>query len=339
MTSAEPGGSGRGSDRAGTSFLRTPDDRFAHLGEYPFEPNYASVQAKGVDTLHMHYVDSGPRDAPVVLLLHGQPTWSYLYRKVIPVLTRRGLRAIAPDNIGFGRSDKPTERTDYTYRRHVEWMTSFVDELDLSEVTLVVQDWGGPIGLGTLAARPERFARVVASNTIVHTSDPALAGKLTWANHADGDTEVVLEQSLVDYVLYCQRAPELLPSNFLYSSAGPLPPEVIAAYDAPYPDPSFTAGLRQMTSLIPLTPNDPGAVIGRATMQALRSWERPFLTAFSDGDPATRGWETVFQDQVPGAAGRVHRTIRGAGHFVQEERGEELAQIIGDFIETPTPET
>ncbi len=335
MTSADQ----RQSGRSGTEFVRTPDECFAALDDYPFEPQYASVRAKGVDPLRMHYVDSGPRDAPVVLLLHGQPTWSYLYRKVIPVLTRRGLRAVAPDNIGFGRSDKPTERTDYTYRRHIEWMTSFVDGLDLGEVTLVVQDWGGPIGLGTLAASPERFARVVASNTVLHTSDPGLAGKLTWANHAIGDGRVVLEQSLVDYVQYCQRAPELVASTFLYSSAGSLPAEVLAAYDAPFPDPSFTAGLRQMTGLIPLTPTDRGAAIGRATMQALHRWERPFLTAFSDGDPATRGWATVFQEQVPGAAGRTHPTIKDAGHFVQEEKGDELGQIIGDFIETSAPAT
>ncbi len=194
-----------------------------------------------------------------MLLLHGQPTWSYLYRKVIPVLTRRGHRVLAPDNIGFGRSDKPTDRTDYTFRRHVEWMTSLVERLDLSDVTLVVQDWGGPIGLSTLAAVPERFARVVATNTVLHTSDPTLEGKLTWANYATGDGRVVLEESLVDYVQYCQRAPELVASTFLYATSGPLPAEVLAAYDAPFPDRAFTAGLRQMTALIPLTPNDPGA--------------------------------------------------------------------------------
>jgi len=320
----------------GTEVVRTPDERFAGLSDFPFRPNYVSVRAKGVDPLRMHYVDTGPRGAPVVLLLHGQPTWSYLYRKVIPVLAQRGLRAVAPDNVGFGRSDKPTDRTTYTYRRHVEWMTSFVDELDVSEVTLVVQDWGGPIGLSTLGAIPDRFARVVASNTVLHTSDPTLDGKLTWANHALGDGRVVLEESLVDYVLYCMRAPELVASTFLYTSSGALPADVLAAYDAPFPDPSFTAGLRQMTGLIPLTRNDPGAKIGRATMQSLEHWERPFLTAYSDGDPATKGWERVFQERVPGAAGRSHPTIAGAGHFVQEERGEELGRIVADFIEATT---
>jgi haloalkane dehalogenase len=319
--------------RSGTSFVRTPDERFAGLTDFPYEANYATVHAEGVDALRMHYVDAGPRNGPVVLLLHGQPTWSYLYRTVIPVLTQRGLRAVAPDNIGFGRSDKPTDRTVYTYGRHVQWMTSFVEALDLGEVTLVVQDWGGPIGLSTLAATPTRFARVVASNTVLHTSDPALEGKLTWANHGVGDGRVVLEESLLDYVSYCQRAPELVASTFVYASAGALPPHVLAAYDAPFPDPSFTAGLRQMTSLIPLTRHDPGARIGRATMQSLEQWDRPFLTAYSDGDPATRGWETVFQERVPGAAGRAHPTIHGAGHFVQEDKGEELGLVVADFVE------
>lgn len=333
MTSSDP----RASGVIGTAFVRTPDERFAGLTDFPYEPHYVPVRAKGVDPLRMHYIDAGARDAPVVLLLHGQPTWSYLYRKVVPALTQRGLRAVAPDNVGFGRSDKPTDRTTYTYRRHVEWMTSFVEELDLRDVTLVVQDWGGPIGLSTLGAVPDRFARVVASNTVLHTSDPDLAGKLTWANHAVGDGRVVLEASLVDYVQYCMRAPELVASTFVFSSSGPLGDDVLAAYDAPFPDPSFTAGLRQMTGLIPLTPNDPGARIGRATMQSLAHWERPFLTAFSDGDPATRGWERVFQERVPGAAGRSHPTIVGAGHFVQEEKGEELGHIVADFVDATTP--
>ncbi|HEY5025703.1 MAG TPA: haloalkane dehalogenase [Acidimicrobiales bacterium] len=317
--------------------MRTPDECFAALRDFPFEPQYLSVRAEGIDPMRMHYVDTGPREAPVVLLLHGQPTWSFLYRKVIAVLARRGLRVVAPDNVGFGRSDKPSDPTQYTYRRHVDWMTSFVEQLDAGELTLVVQDWGGPIGLGALAAVGERFARVVASNTVLHTSDPALEGLLTWANYGVADGRVVLEESLLDYVQYCLRAPELRASTFLYASSGPLPPDVLAAYDAPFPDQSFTAGLRQMTGLIPLTRSDPGARIGRATMEALERWERPFLTAFSDGDPATRGWERVFQQRVPGAAGRAHPTIAGAGHFVQEDKGEELGHIVADFIEATTP--
>lgn len=315
--------------------LRTPDDRFVDLPGYPFEPHYVTVESDGVEPLRMHYVDAGPADGRVVLLVHGQPTWSYLYRKVINVLTAAGLRVIAPDNIGFGRSDKLTERTDFTFQRHVDWMGSLVAGLDLRDVTLVVQDWGGPIGLSVLAGDPDRFARVVAANTILHTSDPALAGKLLWANHGVGASRVLLEEALVDYVLFYARAPEIAPSFFLDLAAGPLPAEVLAAYDAPFPDATYKAGLRQLTALIPLTRNDPGAAIGCATMAALEQWERPFLTAYSDGDPATRGWETVFQEQVPGARGQNHTTITGAGHFLQEQQGEQLGQVIAKFVDTP----
>jgi haloalkane dehalogenase len=314
------------------SVLRTPDECFVDLPGYAFESNYVEVSATGAVPLRMHYVDAGSRDGPIVVLLHGQPTWSYLYRKVIPVLVDAGLRAIAPDNIGFGRSDKLTEPTDYTYERHVQWMQSFVRGLDLRDVTLVVQDWGGPIGLSALAREPQRFARVVATNTLLHTSDPGLAGKLAWANHGVGDSRVMLEEALVDYVLLYQRLPDLLPSMFVDAVAGPLPAEVLAAYDAPFPDRAYKAGLRQMTSLIPLTRNDPGVAIGRVTMSVLETWERPFLTAYSDGDPPTRGWETVFQERVPGAKGQPHTTITGAGHFIQEQRGEQLGEVVAKFV-------
>jgi haloalkane dehalogenase len=245
------------------------------------------------------------------------------------------LRAIAPDHVGYGRSDKLTDPTDYTFRRHVAWIESFVTGLDLADVTLVVQDWGGPIGLSTLARIPDRFARVVAANTILHTCDPDLEGKLEWAAYGIEGGRVVLQESLVDYLLHYQRAPTIVPSRYVDAVSGPLTEEVKAAYDAPYPDPSDTAGLRQMTSLLPLTRNDPGAVVGRATMAALREWRKPFLTAYSDGDPATRGWETVFQDTVPGAAGQDHVTIRGAGHFLQETHGADLASVIADFVDRP----
>jgi haloalkane dehalogenase len=314
------------------SVLRTPDERFVGLPDYPFEPHYAEVLARDVEPLRMHYVDEGPRDGPVVLLLHGQPTWSYLYRHVITDLAAAGLRAIAPDHIGFGRSDKLGEPADYTLRRHVAWIESFVTGLDLRDVTLVVQDWGGPIGLSALARIPHRFAGVVAANTILHTADPELAGRLEWAVHGiDGD-RVVLQEALVDYLLHYARAPEIVPSVYVDAVAGPLPDEVKAAYDAPYPDRSFAAGLRQMTMLLPLTRNDPGAAIGRTTMAALREWRKPFRTAYSDRDPATRGWEQVFQSEVPGAAGQLHATINGAGHFLQESHGHALAAAINDFV-------
>jgi len=312
--------------------LRTPEDRFAELPGYRYPPHYVNVHAKGVEPLRMHYVDAGPPDGPVVLLAHGQPTWSYLYRRVIDVLVDAGLRVVAPDNIGFGRSDKLTEATDYTFARHVRWLAGLVTALDLHDVTLVAQDWGGPIGLSVLAREEARFARVVATNTILHTCDPALEGQLEWAHHATGDGRMTLQETLLDYVAFYQRSPEIRPSFFLDAVAGPLPADVLAAYDAPFPDRSFTAGLRQMIALIPLTRNDPGAAIGRDTMAALGRWDKPFLTAYSDGDPATRGWDGVFQRHVPGARGRDHVTIGGAGHFVQEQRGEELGRIVADFV-------
>lgn len=315
--------------------LRTPDECFADLPGYPFAPHYLDVAADGVDPLRMHYLDEGPADGPVALLLHGQPTWSYLYRTVVPVLVAAGVRVIAPDNIGFGRSDKPATATDYTFARHVEWTRSLVTGLDLRDVTLVAQDWGGPIGLSVLAAETDRLARVVAANTILHTADPALAGRLTWAVHGEGDSRVVLEEGLVDYLLYTQRAPVLRASDFVgAATVAPLAADVLAAYDAPFPEPRYTAGMRQMIALLPLTRNDVGARIGRRTMRALEQFERPFVTCYSDGDPATRGWETVFQERVPGARGRAHVTIAGAGHFLQEDAGAELGRVVADVIAT-----
>ncbi len=312
--------------------LRTPDERFVDLPGYPFGPHYSMVSAGGLPPVRMHYVDTGPDDGEIVLLLHGQPTWSYLYRTVIPVLTAAGLRVIAPDHIGFGRSDKLVERTDYTLARHIEWLQSFISNLDLRGVTLVVQDWGGPIGLSALAADPDRFARVVAANTVLHTADPSLAERLVWANYGLGDGRVVLEEALVDYLLFYYRAPDIVASLFLNAVAGPLSAGVLAAYDAPFPDASYKAGVRQLTGLMPLTRNDPGAVIGRATWAALADFDRPFLTAYSDGDPATAGWAEVFQERVPGARGRPHTVINGAGHFLQEQKGDELGRVIADLV-------
>jgi haloalkane dehalogenase len=312
--------------------VRTPDDRFAGLPDFPFAPNYRTVEVRRMPPLRMHFVDAGPADGPVVLLLHGQPTWSYLYRHVIGELTGAGLRVIAPDHIGFGRSDKLTDPTDYTFERHVEWLRALVVGLDLRDITLVAQDWGGPIGFSVLARETARFAGVVATNTILHTCDPALAGLTTWAHHGVDDHRVLHEETLLDYVALYQRSPDIRPSMFLDAVAGPLPAEVLAAYDAPFPDRSYKAGLRQLTALVPLTRNDPGAVIGRATMAVLDEFDRPFLTAYSDNDPATRGWDRVFQTRVPGARNRDHPTIAGAGHFVQEQRGAELGRIVAGFV-------
>jgi haloalkane dehalogenase len=308
--------------------LRTPDDRFATLPDYPFEPRYTDVSGG----LRMHYVDSGPTAAAPVLLLHGQPTWSFLYRHVIADLSAAGHRLVAPDLIGFGRSDKPVDRTAYSQEAHIESMRDLVVTLGLQDITLVCQDWGGPIGLGVLAVEPGRFARVVATNTILHTADPSLAGRTDWALHGVDDApRVVVEERLLDYILATQRYP-LTPSAILRATTQHLSAAELAAYDAPFPDESFKVGLRQLPLLIPVTRNDPGAAINRRTTDALRAWDKPFVTAYSDGDPATRGWDRVFQELVPGAHGLPHQTITGAGHFVQEDKPHELARIIDDFI-------
>jgi haloalkane dehalogenase len=303
--------------------LRTPDERFAGLPDYPFAPHYVEVRGPGGAPLRMHAVDEGPRDAPVVLMLHGEPTWSFLYRKLVPVLSAAGLRAVAPDHVGFGRSDKLADRTAYSYASYVEWMLAFVAALDLRDVTLVCQDWGGPIGLSTLAAAPERFARVVVANTILPTVDPELTqGILEWRTDA-----------LLDWILASQRMPRFSAGSIVAGvCVRPVAPQVVAAYDAPFPDERHLGAARHFPALIPITPGDPGAVRNRATWWVLERFERPFLTAFSDGDPATRGWETIFQRRIPGARGQPHTTIARAGHFLQEDAGPELAQVVVDFI-------
>jgi haloalkane dehalogenase len=304
--------------------LRTPDARFDGLPDYPFAPHYVEVPGPEGTILRMHAVDEGLRDAPVVLMLHGEPTWSFLYRKMIPILVGAGLRAVAPDHIGFGRSDKLADRTAYSYASHVEWTLALVAALDLRGVTLVCQDWGGPIGLSTLAAEPERFARVVAANTILPTVDPELTqGILEWRSDA-----------LLDWILASQRMPHFSAGAIIAGVCKrPVAPEVVAGYDAPFPDERHLAAARHFPALIPITPGDPGAARNRATWRVLERFERPFLTAFSDGDPATRGWETIFQRRVPGARGQPHTTIANAGHFLQEDAGEELARVVIDFIE------
>lgn len=297
--------------------LRTPDDRFSDLPGWHFSPRYIDVAdgEGGPGVLRVHYVDEGPRNGAVVLLLHGEPSWSYLYRKMIPVLADAGLRAIAPDLVGFGRSDKPTRREDYTYQRHVDWMRAVLVGLDLSGATLVAQDWGGLIGLRLVAEHPDRFARVVAANTFLPTGDrdpgPAF---LAWQR-------------------YSQETPEFHVGGIVRGGcAEPLSPEVQAAYDAPFPDDTYKAGARQFPLLVPTRPDDPAAEANRRAWEVLEGWERPFLTAFSDRDPITAGADRALQERIPGAKGQPHTTIEGGGHFLQEDRGEALAAVVVDFL-------
>jgi len=290
--------------------LRTPDERFASLPAYPFAPHYAQV-----DGLRLHYLDEGPRNGPVALLLHGEPSWSYLYRKLVPILADAGLRAVAPDLVGFGRSDKPARREDYTYQRHIDWLRGFVEAAALRDITLVCQDWGGLLGLRLVGEHPDWFARVVAANTFLPTGDaPPGPAFLAWRK-------------------FSQETPRFHVGGIVQGGcATRLAPEVIAAYDAPFPDDRYTAGARQFPVLVPVAPDDPAAAANRAAWDALERFEKPFLTAFSDLDAITRGMETALQKRIPGARGQSHTTILGGGHFLQEDRGEELARVVVDFV-------
>jgi len=291
--------------------LRTPEDRFAGLPGFAYPPRYAD--AGGV---RMAYVEAGPADGEPVLLLHGEPSWSFLYRKVMPVLAAAGLRAIAADLVGFGRSDKPAEMGDHSYARHVEWVRALAfDALGLSGVTLVGQDWGGLIGLRLVAEHPDRFARVVAANTGLPTGDFPMPE--VWLRFRD----------------VVAAAPVLGISRLVQAGCqSELPGEVLAAYEAPFPDESFKAAPRAMPSLVPTTPDDPASAANRAAWERLSAWDKPFLVAFSDRDPITGAMAPILERTVPGAAGLHHPVIEGAGHFLQEDAGERLGTVIADFI-------
>lgn len=314
--------------------VRTDDARFENLPGYPFEAHYVELgNPHGEARLRMHYVDEGPRDAPVVLMTHGEPSWSYLYRKMIPVFSEAGLRAIAVDHIGFGRSDKLTRPSHYSFENHIAWLRELVVTLDLRDITLVCQDWGGPIALAVLARERARFSRVVAGNTMLHTAEAELEGRIVWAAHSSGSEDSTVNTMLLDWMHYSHRASEFEASASLVGSTlRSLDPQVVAAYDAPFPSEWHKAGMRQFPLLIPVTRTDPGAAINLATWKALAAFDRPFLTLFSDSDPPTRGWETIFRERVPGARGQPHRTLERAGHFWQEDCGDEAARIVLDWI-------
>lgn len=305
--------------------LRTPDDRFANLVDYPFAPSYYDVDAVTGDpsagTLRMHVVDepaaepsSGPEET--VLCLHGEPSWSYLYREMIPMFAAAGLRCVAPDLVGFGRSDKPASRTDYTYDRHVAWLGQLLFErLDLQNITLLCQDWGGLLGLRLVGEHPERFARVVAANTFLPTGERPLSDAFyLWRDYSQQVEDFAVGR-IVDG-----------------GSAGQLAEAVIAAYDAPFPSDAFKEGARQFPALVPDSVDAPGAAANRAAWAVLETFDRPFLTAFSDGDPVTAGSEKWMHRKIPGATGQSHVVIAGAGHFLQEDKGPQLAQVVINLI-------
>lgn len=304
-----------------TGIMRTPDSCFAQLEDYPFNENHLTLTSSGRD-LRMHYVDEGPRNAPVVLMLHGEPSWSYLYRKMIPVFAATGLRAIAPDHIGFGKSDKLPATDDYSYQRHVDWIREFILTLDLANITIVMQDWGGPIGLRQVALDPERFSRIVVANTLLPNCQMPPKGIADWPS-----------QQIIDWVAYSAHEPDLPVGSIMQgSTVSELSEPVMAAYEAPFPDPGFKAGAQVFPALIPTDEKMAGCAENIEAWQVLENWQKPFLTAFSDSDPATKPWEQVFQQRVPGAAGQAHITITEAGHFLQEDKGEELANAVVEFI-------
>jgi len=291
---------------------RTPESRFDNLPGYDFSANYVDI-----DGLRMHYIDEGMHDGDVVLLLHGEPSWSYLYRHMIPPLKEAGFRVIAPDLIGFGRSDKPTRKSDYTYARHVAWMQAFVEALDLQDITLFCQDWGSLIGLRVAAENEQRFTRIALGNGGLPT----------------GDQE--MPKAFNAWRAFARYSPYFPIGKILQKATiTELPDDVIAAYDAPFPSAKYKAGARAFPMLVPTRPDDPASDANRAAWEVFKNWQKPFLTTFSNRDPITRGWEAPWQKAVPGAQGREHVKILNAGHFLQEDKGPELASILTEFIRT-----
>ncbi len=296
--------------------LRTPDEHFADLPDYPFEPHYAQIDDGDGGSLRVHYLDEGPADAAPVLLMHGEPSWSYLYRHMIPPLVAAGHRVIAPDLVGFGRSDKPSQQSDYTYARHVAWAEALIfGELDLRDITYFGQDWGGLIGLRLVAAHPDRYARVAIGNTGLPTG----AGRPS--------------DAFLAWQKFSQEADEFPIGQIIGGGCtSDLSPEIIAAYNAPFPDDTLTAGARIFPSLVPTSTDDPEAEANVQAWASLAQFDKPFLTCFSDQDQITKGGDAPFLSAIPGAAGQPHTTIVGAGHFLQEDAGPELARVLIDFI-------
>ncbi len=288
--------------------VRTPDSRFTDLPGYPFAPHYVDVAASDTEAVRMHYVDEGPRDGPPVVLLHGEPTWSYLYRTMIPPLVAAGHRVLAPDLIGFGRSDKPTRMEDYTYLRHVEWVTAWLESLDLQDVTMFGQDWGSLIGLRVAAEEEQRFGRIVIGNgflpTAQHGTPIAFRAWRAFAKHTP-----IFKAGLIVRATTVTKVPR----------------DVRAAYDAPFPTSKYQAGARAFPQLVPTDPGDPAVPANRAAWEALGRWERPFLCVFGVKDPIFGKADRRLIEHIPGAQGQPHDRIR-AGHFLQEDAGPELAR-------------
>lgn len=292
--------------------LRTPDDRFENLPDYAFAPHYVNIQ----DGLRLHYVDEGPRDGRVVIMMHGEPSWSFLYRHMISAVSKAGYRVLAPDLIGFGRSDKPSDISDYTYTRHVAWIQNWFDQMDVTDAVLFCQDWGGLIGLRLVADNADKFAGVVAGNTFLPTGDrdPGEAFK-KWRE-------------------FSKTVPEFPVGGVIRgATVKPLGEGVEEAYNAPYPDESYKAGARIFPSLVPTSSDMDGVADNLKAWEVFQAWDKPFLTAFSDQDPITAGGDKVFQKRIPGCQGQPHKLLKGGGHFLQEDVHDELSEMIIGFCE------
>lgn len=299
--------------------LRTPEACFEELSGFHFEPNYLEIPDEDLGPLQIHYLDEGPKDGPVVLCLHGEPTWCYLYRKMIPVFVAAGLRVLAPDLVGFGRSDKPSERRDYSYRKHVKWMADWLKAVGASDITLLGQDWGGLIGLRLLAENPEQFARFSLANTALPTGDHAIS------------------EAFHRWRKFSQEDPDF-DTGFIVNlfGRGSLSEEEIRAYRAPFPSDEYKAGARQFPLLVPTRPDDPAADDNRRAWKVLMQWEKPALMCFSDADPIMKGGDRPFLKQVPGTRGQPHITLQGH-HFIQEEDGENWARAVAGWIQASPP--
>lgn len=296
--------------------LRTPDSCFENLPGYDFRPNYTTIKDNDGTELRIHYVDEGPQDAEPILLMHGNPAWAYLYRKMIPGLLTTGRRVIAVDFVGCGRSDKPAKQKYYTLDRHIDWMTKWLLALDLNHITLFCQDWGGVIGLNLVADLPERFDRVIAANTGLPVGDGANKALRIWQR---------VMKFLPAFPMRFALKPAIQTEDFS--------DEEYRAYLAPFPQWKYQAGILSFAQLIPVFPNNPGAPRNRAALKKLEQFDKPFLTLFGTRDPISKGMEVTLQNHIPGTKGQNHKRISGAGHFIQEDKSEVLIAEIIPFLE------
>lgn len=295
--------------------LRTPDTCFENLEGYDFAPHYLEVRADDGTPIRIHYVDEGPRDAAPILLMHGNPTWSYLHRKMIRPLVAAGHRVISVDLVGNGRSDKPARKADYTLARHYDWMRQWLVSMDLQRITLYCQDWGGTIGLYLVSVEPQRFDRVIASNTGVPEGQGESEFMKMWVTLMRDATSFPLAQ--------------MLPQGMSYK----IPPRELAAYLAPFPGPEYMAGICAFPMLIAVQPDNPGVPLNRKVWEGLERYDKPFLTLFGQRDPVSRGLDREMQRRIPGARGQPHHRFETANHFIQEDVPEELVAHTLAFIE------